>query len=121
MERINKQRVYNYYNKKNKWLGIIDYKTLFSFLAYFFTVTKVVFWLNFTIEIKLYIILNLIIPFVIFILLNINEDSVIDKFLIILNFILKSKIYIKSEYYAKLGTKYVENVDNLYIVKSTRK
>ena len=28
MEKINKQEIFNVYNRKNKWLGIIDYETL---------------------------------------------------------------------------------------------
>ena len=34
MEKINGQRVFNFYNRKNKWLGIIDYKTLVFGIIY---------------------------------------------------------------------------------------
>ena len=40
MIKINKQRVYNFYNKKKKWLGLVDNKTLFYFGIYVFKIGR---------------------------------------------------------------------------------
>ena len=111
MERINKQEIYNFYNRKNKWLGLIDYKTLFVFVLYSFLVIKFAFWLNIDIIFRLYIISFLIMPFALFIILNLQEESIIDKLFVIIKFLLTKKVYIKYEYYAKLDTIYKKNVE----------
>lgn len=93
MEKINKQEVFNYYNKKNRWLGIIDYKTLVFSIMYVYLIVKFVFCFNISYTLKLYIIVNLILPLIIFILLNINEESIIDKLYIIIKFMMFRRIY----------------------------
>lgn len=111
MERINKQEVYNFYRRKNKWLGIIDYKTLSFFIIYFFIITKFVSFLDIYYLYKVYIIINLILPLIIFIIANINEESIVDKLIVIISYFINRKKYIKKEYYAKLIIKYVKNVE----------
>ena len=93
MEKINKQEVFNYYNKKNRWLGIIDYKTLVFSIMYVYLIVKLVFCFNISYTLRLYIIVNLILPLIIFILLNINEESIIDKLYIIIKFMMFRRIY----------------------------
>ena len=111
MERINEQEIYNFCGRKNKWLGIIDYKTLAFLTIYIFIIVKLVSLLNIYYLYKVYIIVNLVLPLIIFILLNIREESVIDKLIIIILYYTKRKKYIKTEYYAKLMIKYVKNVE----------
>lgn len=120
MERINKQEVYNFVNIKNKWLGLIDYKTLLIFGIYSYLITKFAFFLDITYSSRLYIITIFILPFIIFMILNLNEECIIDKFFIIIIFLLKRKIYIKIKNYAKLDTIYVENVEKKCIVKNKK-
>lgn len=106
MEKINGQEIYNFYNRKNKWLGMIDYKSLLVLITYVFFVFKVLSLFNIYYLYKVYIIAICILPVLIFVLLNINEECVIDKLVIVIFFYLKRKIYIKSEYYAKLNKIY---------------
>ena len=96
MEKINKQEIFNVYNRKNKWLGIIDYKTLVFSVIYIYLVIKIVFYFNISYTMKVYIIINFILPLLIFIMLNINEESIIDKLYIILKFFLSRKVYLNS-------------------------
>ncbi len=110
MEKINKQRIYNFYNKKNKWHGIIDYKTLFTFLIYVFILIKIVSIFNIDLLYKAYILITFILPVFIFTLVNINEECVVDKLVTIITYFLKRKIYVKYEYYAKLNKIYVKKV-----------
>lgn len=118
MERINKQEVYNFVSRKNKWLGLIDYKTLLVFGIYSYLVIKFVFFLDITHILRLYIITIFISPFVIFIILNLNEECIVDKLFVILKFLSKRKIYIKMENYAKLDKIYVNNVEKKCIEKN---
>lgn len=106
MEKINGQEIYNFYNRKNKWLGMIDYKSLLVLITYVFFVFKVLSLFNIYYLYKVYIITICILPVLIFVLLNINEECVVDKLVIVIFFYLKRKIYIKSEYYAKLNKIY---------------
>ena len=79
MERINKQKVYNFYSRKNKWLGLIDYKTLLFCVIYVFIVFKIICLFNISYITKIYIVANLLLPLIIFILFNLKEESIIDK------------------------------------------
>lgn len=106
MEKINGQEIYNFYNKKNKWLGIIDYKTLLVFVIYVVCILKLFSLFTIYYLYKVYIISILILPLIIFILMNINEECAIDKLKIVIFFYLKRKIYIKTEYHAKLNKIY---------------
>lgn len=111
MERINKQRVFNFYNKKNKWLGIIDYKTLFFFVAYLLIVFKILNIFNIQIIIKLYIYIIAVLPLVIFILFNLQEESIIEKLKIILIFFISRNIYVSSQNTTFTKNMYVKNVE----------
>lgn len=106
MEKINVQEIYNFYNRKNKWLGLIDYKSLIIFIGYVFVVFKIISLFNLYYLYKVYIATIFILPMLIFILLNINEECVADKLKIVIIFYIKRKVYIKTEYYAKLNKIY---------------
>lgn len=110
MKQINKQKIYRFYSRKSKWHGIIDYKSLIFIIFYVFVIIKILSFLTISIIIKLYIFIFLVLPMLIFTLLNINEESITDKMIIILKFFYNKKIYIKSKRYAKLGQKYVKNI-----------
>lgn len=120
MERINKQQTYSFLNIKNKWLGIIDYKTLSVFLVYIYVVCYLVNYLNIENIYKLYVIVIFVLPAIIFILLNLNEECIIDKLIIIIKFILKRKLYVNSSFYTKTDIIYVKNVEENHIVKSKK-
>ena len=110
MEKINGQRVFNFYNRKNKWLGIIDYKTLVFGMIYIILVLKLVFSLSISYKIKIYISSNLIIPLIIFVILNVNEESILDKLCIIIKFLISRKIYYNGNFFNKEKTIYAKDV-----------
>ena len=111
MQRINKQKTFNFFKRKSKWLGLIDYKTLTFFIIYILIIVKILSIINISNILKLYIFIYLVIPFIIFILLNIKEESIIDKLFVILIFSIKRKKFIKLKNYAKLNKKYLKNVE----------
>lgn len=121
MERINKQRVFNFYNRKNKWLGLIDYKTLLFCLIYIFIIFKLVSVFNISYIAKTYIAANLLLPLIIFVLFNLKEESIIDKLIIIILFYVKRKIYTNNRYFANNKCIYVKSVEKYHIEKTNQK
>jgi len=111
LERINKQKVYNFYSRKNKWLGLIDYKTLLFCVIYVFIVFKIIGLFNISYITKIYIVANLLLPLIIFILFNLKEESIIDKLIFILLFYVKRKIYTNNIYFTNNKCIYVKSVE----------
>lgn len=111
MQKINKQKTFNFFKRKTKWLGIIDYKTLTFFIIYILIIIKIINIINISNILKLYIFIYMIVPFIIFILFNIKEESIIDKLFVILIFFIRRKNFIKLKNYAKLDKKYLKNVE----------
>lgn len=111
MQKINKQKTFNFLKKKNKWLGLVDYKTLLFVIIYIVILSKIISIFNISNILKLYFFVYLTIPFVIFIFLNLKEESIIDKLLIILIYFTKRKNFVKMKNYAKLNKKYIKNVE----------
>lgn len=121
MEKFNKQQVFNFYNKKRKWHGILDYKTITISAIYIIGICYFVFGLNISNTFKLYIIIMLVLPLIIFILLNINEESPIEKLQNIIKFILTISIYTKSHITKLKKTTYTKKPPNSCIEKYTQK
>lgn len=117
MERINRQKTFNFLNKKNKWLGILDYKTIRYLAIYVFIIYELLNLIALQVMVKLYILVIFIFPFCIFIFLNLNEECIVDKFIIIVKFFIKRKKYVNMQFYKNNNTIYVENVKKNRIVK----
>ncbi len=117
MIRINKQKVYNFYGKKKKWLGLVDNMTLFFFVMYLLLVLKLVSLFKIYYVIKIYIIAIFILPFLIFIILNLQEESIIDKFKNIILFYICRCCYLKKMQTSKNNKIYVKNVEKYRIEK----
>lgn len=111
MERINKQRVFNFYNRKNKWLGLVDYKTLTFSIVYAIILFKIIFNFNFSYSLKIYLYINLMLPIIIFIILNIQEESIIDKLKIIIIYLASKKIYANCKVHTYSKVIYTKNVE----------
>lgn len=120
MNRINKQKTFNFLNRKNKWLGLIDYKTILVLIVYIFIIYELISIVVIREVYKLYIMIIFVLPYIIFILLNLNEECIIDKLIVIIKFLLKRKKYVNMIFYTKNNTIYVENVEKLRIVKSKK-
>ncbi len=111
MIKINKQRVYNFYNKKKKWLGLVDNKTLFYFGIYVLVILKIVSIFSISYSIKIYIMAIFILPVIILVILNLQEESIIDKFKDIILFYIFRGYYLKTIQTYKDNIVYVKNVE----------
>lgn len=98
----NKVEIYLNYKRNNKWLGIIDYKSLIVICIYVFIVVCTLKVIPIKLEYLVYIFIFLVIPVVVLILINIGEDSAVDTLIVILKFLLNNNIFIKKEYIKKL-------------------
>lgn len=116
-KRINKQQIFSFYNKVHKWHGLIDYKSLSAIVAYIFITSYLVLNLNITNTLKLYVIIILVLPVIIFTLLNINEDSVIEKLVTIIKYIFTKRVYTKTLEFKEKATIYKKNAENSRIEK----
>ena len=92
-KRINKQQIFNFYNKTHKWHGLIDYKSLTIIAVYIF--------------LCIYLVINM----------NINEDCVIEKLVTIILYLLTKRVYTKSIDFKEKKTIYKKNVENSRIEK----
>ena len=97
-KRINKQQIFNFYNKTHKWHGLVIN-------------------MNITNTLKLYVIIILVLPVIIFTLLNINEDCVIEKLVTIVCYLLSKRVYTKSIDFKEKETIYKKNAENSRIEK----
>ena len=97
--KINERMMYTSYKRENKWLGIIDYKTLCIILIYVFIIISVLEIVNLDLEKSLYIFLFLTVPFVAVMFININNESTISVVLAILKFVINRGIYVDKKFH----------------------
>ena len=57
MEEYNKQSIYKNFKRKNKWFGIIDYKSLVIVIVYIFSLITILKYINLKLEYLIYIFL----------------------------------------------------------------
>lgn len=101
----NKVEIYLNYKRKNKWLGIIDYKSLIYMCIYIFIIVSILRVIPIKLEYSIYIFIFLVIPIVALILINVGDDSAIDTLIVIFKYCVNNKIYVKKEYIKKLDKK----------------
>ena len=94
MKEYNKQYIYKNFNRKNKWFGIIDYKSLVMLMSYVFLVITILRFTNINLEYSIYIFLALTIPVVAVIFININNEVAIEVILIILKYYTKKAVFV---------------------------
>lgn len=87
--------IYANFRRQNKWLGVIEYRTIVMILIYIIGVFFILKWIPLNFEFKIYIFSVLVIPIVFVLFVNINNENVLDIMINIINFILKSKIYVE--------------------------
>ena len=98
MQKVNEQRIYANYNRKAKFLGLIDYNSLIVLIIYIIIVLTILRFLPFDLDILIYIFLVLVIPVVSVFCININNESTLDVILVIINFFINKKYFVKMEY-----------------------
>lgn len=94
-----KKQIYINYNRQNKWLGIIDYKSLLVSIIYGLIIILVLKNIKFNFIISFYIFIILMSPLLVLIFITTKNGSAIDVLLIIIKYFLKNKMYINTKYY----------------------
>jgi len=95
---MKKEQVFPSFRRQNKWLGIIDYKSLFAFGIYIYIIYLICNGLEIPIKQGTTIMLISIIPLIALYFANIKEESIVEIVVIILKFcISKKKYYYKIE------------------------
>lgn len=124
MDILNKKRIYTNYKRENKWLGIIEYKSLLIIVVYSFFVIKMLGIIKLSFELSMYIFIFACFPIVTLLCVKINNESLVYTFRTIFQYVLTSKIYvdIKYEKYFKkeIYINYSSKIDK-NIVKSNYK
>ena len=89
-----KAQVYSNLEKPVRWNGIIDYKTLITVAVYIFLIWNVTSIFAVSMFTRLYIVLILTVPFIVFIKSYINEADIIFILIIILRFCFTAHLYV---------------------------
>ena len=82
---------YPNFNRRNKWLGIIDYKSLIILLIYVIGIYKIIELLKINVINGIYIILICVVPLLGIMYSNKDEDDIYQSLYIIFKFILSNK------------------------------
>lgn len=98
---MNEKEVFMNYKRNNKWMGIIDYKSLVFLIIYSIVLWNILGFISAELEYKIYIFFLLFIPFLAILCINISSESAVDVLVIILKYSLKNKVY--------------TNIENLYV------
>lgn len=94
MKEYNKQYICRNFNRKNKWLGIIDYKSLVILVLYIFFVITLLRIIKISFEYSIYIFLGLVVPVVSVVFININNEVAIDVIFIVIKYYIKKVVFI---------------------------
>lgn len=84
---------YNNLDRPNKFLGIIDYKSLIVLVIYLIIIWNVIGIFNISIIYKVYTIVLLSIPIIGLFYSNRYSDSIVDVIVIVLKYVFSPKIY----------------------------
>ena len=101
-EKILKAQVYSNLEKPVRWNGIIDYKTLITVAVYIFLIWNVTSIFAVSMFTRLYIVLILTVPFIVFIKSYINEADIIFILIIILRFCFTVHLYVSDIFFDDL-------------------
>lgn len=93
MKEYNKQVIYKNFNRNNKWLGIIDYKSLVFLVVYLFLLVTILRFLSLKLELSIYIFLFFSVPIFAAIFINVNNEVAIEVIFIILKFYVNKGIF----------------------------
>lgn len=94
MKEFNKQYIYQNFNRNNKWIGIIDYKSLLVIIIYVFCVFAIIRLLHFNMKVSIYLFIGFTVPVISIIVIHINNDVAIDVIIVIITFYIKKKFFV---------------------------
>ena len=87
----NKCRIYSNYKRNNKWLGIIDYKSLIVIITYVFIIIAILKMIPLKFEYLVYIFIILVIPVISLIAINMSDESAVDSLIQVLKYCINNK------------------------------
>lgn len=111
MKELNKQYIYLNYNRKNKWLGIIDYKSLMFLTIYIFIIIDILKITHLPFQVSIYIFLFLVVPIVGVIFINVNNEVVIDVIFLIFKFYIAKGMFVNDMHLKKFKHIYYKNME----------
>lgn len=82
------------YSLKNKFLGVLDYSTLFVNLLWIYLVFNISRLLGLTLYIQLSLVSILCLPLILFSILGINNEKILNVIIYLAKYLLKPKLYI---------------------------
>lgn len=97
-----KAQVYSNLEKPVRWNGIIDYKTLITVAFYIFLIWNITSLFAVSVFTRLYIVIILTVPFIVFIKSYINEADIIFILIIILRFCFTVHLYVSDIFFDDL-------------------
>lgn len=100
---MEKKNIYYNFNRKNKWLGIIDYKSLLIIIIYIILVINIIRIFNITFDIAIYLLIFATLPVIVIFTIDVNNETCIDMLLIIIKFFINKKIYINKKHACDLS------------------
>lgn len=98
---MNEKEIFMNYKRNNKWLGMIDYKSLTFLVIYLVIIWNGIDFFCITLEYKIYAFVCFSIPISVILCININSESAIDVVITIIRFNFKSKIFVANYLYVK--------------------
>lgn len=82
------------YNLKNKFLGVLDYSTLFVNLAWVYLVFSISRLFGLSLHLQLSLVIILCLPLILFSILGINNERILNVIIYLVKYLLKPKLYI---------------------------
>lgn len=82
------------YSLKNKFLGALDYSTLFVNLVWIFLVFNITHLFFSSLYIQLSLVIVLCLPLILFSILGVNNENILNVIIYLFRYILKPKLYI---------------------------
>ena len=82
------------YNLKNKFLGFIDYSTLFTNLIWIYLIFNITSIFTSSLYVRLSFVIIFCLPLALFSILSVNNENILHVIVYLIKYILKPKIYI---------------------------
>ncbi len=91
-----KEKIFSYVDRKNKWLGIIEYKWLFFISIYVLAIFKFLSLFKLSFKVQVYVSSIFLFPIPVFIALNYENNNIVEILLNIFTFSKNTGIYVKT-------------------------
>lgn len=88
-----RSKVYSNFNRKPRWKGLIDYKSLVFLISYMFVIWNIVKIFDISLILKSYIIILFTVPIIIVMYIYSSEESVVDMMLTVFKFVIRPKTF----------------------------